>query len=203
MILALDSSTEFGSAALLEAGHLVREVSFPGGRSKGGGAAAAIEELATGDQPIDLVVVGIGPGSYNGIRSAVAAAWGFAQTRRAKLTGVSSLLALAAFEYLAVGDARQGHYYFAHVSEGRFLTIPCLLDASALIARTRQFPHLPVHVPTPLEILPEAIPATPSATLLASFASSHPATMNIPEPIYLKPPHITQPRPHVRAIADK
>jgi tRNA threonylcarbamoyl adenosine modification protein YeaZ len=196
VILALDSSTESGSAALLEAGHLLREVTFAGGRNKGGGAAAALEELAISAEIIDVVVVGTGPGSYNGIRSAVAVAWGFAKARGATLHGVSSLLALAPGEYLAAGDARQSQYYFAHIRDGKFVVEPTLLTSETLQEAVNAHPDLPVFSPAPLDLLPDAVVAGPRATLLAGFAPTEadPPPPGIPLPLYLKPPHITKPR---------
>lgn len=196
MILALDSSTEYGSAALLEAGHLIREVTFAGGRNKGAGAAAAMEDLSISGEIIDVVVVGTGPGSYNGIRSAVAMAWGFAKARGAILHGVSSLLALAPGEYLAVGDARQGQFYFAHIRDGKFVVEPKLLTPGTLKEAVGTGPVLPIYSPGPLNLLPNAVVASPRATLLAGFASTEagPQPPDIPRPLYLKPPHITKPR---------
>ncbi len=196
MILALDSSTESGSAALLEAGHLLREVTFAGGRNKGGGAAAALEDLAVSGELIDVVVVGTGPGSYNGIRSAVAVAWGFAKARSANLHGVSSLLAIAPGEYLAAGDARQGQFYFAHVRDGKFVVEPTLLTPGALKEVVTGHLDLPIYSPAPLDLLPGAVVASPRATLLAGFATTEvdQPLPGIPLPLYLKPPHITKPR---------
>ncbi len=195
MILAIDSSSESGSAALLEAGRVVRDVSFAGGRARGGGAAFAIEELATSGESIEAVVVGLGPGSYNGIRSAVAAAWGFAMARGSGLTGVSSLLAISPGEYLAAGDARQGHYYFAHVSEGKFLIEPCLLTSEALLAVVSKNQGLPVYTSSELtDLLPESVVTAPQAALLASYAECSSPCPPMPSPYYLKPPHITKPQ---------
>lgn len=195
MILAIDSSSESGSAALLEEGRVIRAISFAGGRARGGGAAFAIEELAASEHSIDGVVVGLGPGSYNGIRSAVAAAWGFAMTRNSPLTGVSSLLAISSGEYLAVGDARQGHFYFAHVSHGRFLVEPGLLTGEALLQAVDQHRGLPVYTSTELTpLLPESVVSVPQAALLARYAGNAGPCITIPKPFYLKPPHITKPR---------
>ena len=70
---------------------------------------------------IKRVIVGIGPGSYNGIRSAIAVAWGISTARGIPLVGISSLLGLDEGSYCAVGDARRGQYYLARVSSGRFV----------------------------------------------------------------------------------
>jgi len=194
MILAIDSSSESGSAALVEEGRVVRAISFAGGRARGGGAAFAIEELAASKDALHGVVVGLGPGSYNGIRSAVAAAWGFAMARNSPLTGVSSLLAISSGEYLAVGDARQGHFYFAYVCHGRFLVEPALLTEATLLEAVGRHQGLPVYSSTGLtSLLPESVVSFPQAALLARYATNAGPCAGIPKPFYLKPPHITKP----------
>jgi tRNA threonylcarbamoyl adenosine modification protein YeaZ len=199
VILALDSSTSVGSAALVDAGRLLREETFPGGRARGGGVARAIADLTAEAGQISAVVVGIGPGSYSGIRSAVAAAWGFAVTRKAALFGVSSLLALAPGEYFAAGDARRGQLYLARVREGEFSESPHLLTAEELKRHITQCKDLPVYVPPESpEIAPGQVVATPRAALLAGFvpveADHPPPWPPMPVPLYLKPPSITFPK---------
>jgi tRNA threonylcarbamoyl adenosine modification protein YeaZ len=195
MILALDSSSESGSAALLEGERVIRAINFAGGRARGSGAAFAIEELAAGEDSVERVVVGLGPGSYNGIRSSVSAAWGFAIARGASLTGVSSLLAISQGEYLAVGDARQGHFYFAHVSHGEFLVEPGLLTGPNLLQALAHRRELPVYTSSEMtSLLPESVVSVPQAILLARYAGDAGPCTTIPQPLYLKPPHITKPR---------
>ncbi len=72
----------------------MREIAVETPRGRGGALFAALEEILSGAGPLERVVVGIGPGSYNGIRSAIAVAWGIAQARRIPLVGLSSLLGL-------------------------------------------------------------------------------------------------------------
>ncbi|MCX7869836.1 MAG: tRNA (adenosine(37)-N6)-threonylcarbamoyltransferase complex dimerization subunit type 1 TsaB [Terrimicrobiaceae bacterium] len=199
MILALDASTDSGTAAVVERGRLVRELVFPGGRARGGGAASALAEVA-GNLDIKAVVVGTGPGSYSGVRAAVAAAWGFAAARHIPLRGVSSLLALGPGEYLAVGDARRGEFYFAWVRDGEFIEAPRLAGKEAIASLLEKRPELPVFSPAGMnEIFPRAVPRTPQAALLAGFAMAGDAAGGLPtmpEPLYLKPPHATLPSGH-------
>ena len=199
MILALDASTETGTMAVVASGRLVREFLFAGGRAKGGGVTRALEEMGDLEQ-VGGVVVGIGPGSYSGVRAAVAAAWGFAVARRLPLVGVSSLLALAPGEYLAAGDARRGEFYYAHIRDGEFVEAPGLFSSEELARRCEEKPDLPVLVPQEIpEIVPRALVATPRASLLAGLArfdhmAKDPPPM--PLPLYLKAPHATFPKGH-------
>lgn len=206
MILALDSSTENGSAALVAGDRTVREIEFPGGRSRAGGAAHALATLA--EVEVRAVVVGLGPGSYNGIRSAVALAWGFARARKIRLSGIPSLLCIAPGEFLAAGDARQSQFYFAHVRDWEFVTPPELVTQAGLLERMAAHPTLEVLVPSALGLPRERV-STPRAALLAHVScmnrpalaqptsdSGSTAPIPIPIPLYLKPPHVTTPRHH-------
>lgn len=194
-LLAIDASAPMGSAAIVLDGRTSQSCEFGGGRSRGGGAAAAIEKLAgtVGMNGVDGVVVGTGPGSYTGLRSSIAAAWGFALGRGIPLCGISSLLALAPGEYFAVGDARRGQFYLAHVDRGRFISEPALFDHEQLQSILAANPHLPRLVPSPAGLPAEQV-ASPRPELLAVLADfDKSSTTTLCQPIYLKPPHITQP----------
>jgi tRNA threonylcarbamoyladenosine biosynthesis protein TsaB len=191
VILALDSSSSQGSAALVQDGQTKREILVDTPRGRGGALFRALEEILRDQPGLERVVVGTGPGSYNGIRAALAGGWGIALARGIPLVGVCSLLGLAEGSYCAVGDARRGQYYFAEVTDGILLAGPFLVSPEALpslIAARRVF------VPAPVDFLPEAEIASPSASRLARLGAFAPATGRVPEPLYLKDPFITAPR---------
>ena len=121
MILSLDASTTRGSVALVSDHELSREIFIDSPRGRGGALFSALEKIIGEAADIERVIVGVGPGSYNGIRSAIAVAWGIATARGIPLVGISSLLGLDEGSYCAIGDARRGQYYFARVSDGRFV----------------------------------------------------------------------------------
>jgi len=98
MILALEFSSTRRSVALASDGVLLAEaVEETGGR--GTGAFGLIEKtLATGKTPreaIEIIAVGLGPGSYTGIRAAIAVAQGWQLAGGTRLLGVSSIESLA------------------------------------------------------------------------------------------------------------
>jgi tRNA threonylcarbamoyladenosine biosynthesis protein TsaB len=192
MILSLDASTTRGSMALVNDQGVVREIFVDSPRGRGGALFSALEKLISEAADIRRVAVGTGPGSYNGIRSAIAAAWGIAAARRIPLVGISSLLGLDEGGYCAIGDARRGQYYFARVSDGRFASDPELLPKTELPAFLGKTPGLPILAPAPVEFLQGVIVQTPSAARLARLAADLPPDR--PEPIYLKAPHITAPK---------
>ncbi len=74
---------------------------------------AWVEELCL-DPPPTRIVVGTGPGSFAGIRSAIAFAQGYALGRPCEVLGLPSPCALAGEGRLAVvGDARRGMAWVA------------------------------------------------------------------------------------------
>lgn len=189
MILALDSSAARGSVALVENGKTVKEIFVDTPRGRGGALFTALEEILRDGPVLERVVVGIGPGSYNGIRAALAGGWGIAQARQVPFVGICSLQGLAEGEYCAVGDARRGQYYFARVRDGLLLEEPILLLPEEVPARVEGYHVL---VPGPISFLPSAEVAMPSAARLALLAPE--SAQGIPEPLYLKAPFITEQR---------
>lgn len=120
-VLALDTSTELGSVALLVDGELAAEL-HARVRARHGetllplvGHALALTGLAR--REIDLVAVGIGPGSFTGTRIGVATAKGLAVALDRPLVGVVSLRALAEAapgRFVApIVDAHKGEVYVA------------------------------------------------------------------------------------------
>jgi tRNA threonylcarbamoyladenosine biosynthesis protein TsaB len=192
VILSLDASAARGSVALLHRGQVARELFPDTPRGRGGALFSALEELLHDAPTIRRVVVGVGPGSYNGIRSAIAAAWGIATARKIPLVGISSVLGLADGEYFAVGDARRQQYFLAHVRRGTFISEPDLLAREQVEAEVHKAAHLPIFASAPIEFLSDAILRTPSAARLGALAADWPP--NEPKPLYLKAANITTPK---------
>jgi len=186
-VLAIECSCPQGSVAVLRDGAVVKSWEFESPRGRGSELFAHLESAIGGHGSPDLVVVGTGPGSYNGLRTSIAAAWGIARARGARLAGVSSLLGYDAPEYFVAGDARANQWFLAHVANGKFLTPPmlhCPQEARGLLR-----PGIPIFTTSALEGLPEAIVAPPRAVVLAA----RDFVEGVPAPLYLKPPHITKP----------
>ncbi len=191
MILALDSSASRGSVALVEYGRVAREIFVETPRGRGGALFSALEEILRERPALDRVVVGTGPGSYNGIRSALACGWGIAQAHGIPLVGVCSLLGLDEGEYCAVGDARRGQFYFAEVKNGLLLEEPVLLDPETLLGRIAGRRTL---VPAAIDLIADAEIRMASAARLGHIGERSSVPGGVPEPLYLKAPFITQPR---------
>lgn len=146
----------------------------------------------------DAIVVGLGPGSYAGVRIAIATAVGLRTASAAKLIGVPSICAIdpAGHEYCVIGDARRASFFFGRVRDGRLIEGPSLHSGAQLEVKIMES-KLPLYVSEPLPQFPKATLAFPSARRLAEVARDQieeiPDSHSL-EPIYLREPHITVPK---------
>jgi len=196
--LAIETSTGNGSLALSEDGRTLFQERFMADRGHGAGLFANLERAREIAPHWDQIVVGLGPGSYSGVRIAIAAAVGLEFATKAKVLGIPSILALEtpAQKYLSVGDARRDSFYFAIVHDGECVSGPMLLDAAALTAELSAHENLPVLSSAPIAGFPNLQICFPSAERLARLAEMGRGISmrdNL-EPIYLRDPHITQPK---------
>jgi tRNA threonylcarbamoyladenosine biosynthesis protein TsaB len=121
-ILALEFSSDRRSVALARAGIVLSAATEQtGGRVTR--AFGLIEKVLlegkVSREAIEVIAVGLGPGSYTGIRAAIAVAQGWQLARGIKLLGVGSIEALAAQAQAeeifgrvnVVVDAQRGEFY--------------------------------------------------------------------------------------------
>lgn len=119
-ILALETSTEFGSCALWRDGVLTERI-CPAGRSHSETLLPLVRELLNesgiGVAALDAIAFGVGPGAFTGLRVACGAAQGLAVAADLPLVPVSSLACMAAAsggeQVLSLLDARMGEVYYA------------------------------------------------------------------------------------------
>lgn len=95
MLLAFDTSSAACTAALFERGQCIARKDELIGRGHSERLVPMIAELLEG-RSATHILVGVGPGSFTGIRVAIAAAHGLAIGWGAELCGMSSLALLAA-----------------------------------------------------------------------------------------------------------
>ena len=123
-ILALEFSSAQRSVAVACGTAHVREVidTSPGrGMQPFGMIQSAIEAAGIGRNEIECIAVGLGPGSYNGIRAGIALAQGWQLARDVKLLGISSVEGMATQAQAdglrgtahVVVDAQRGEFYLA------------------------------------------------------------------------------------------
>src|SRR6266566_4684646 len=119
-ILALELSTACGSLAWLNDDvELAGE--WPNDRKN---SAAFFENLSVATKkfgPPEIIVVGLGPGSYAGTRIAISAAIGLQVSSGARLIGVPSICAMEGNDYCVIGDARRTLFFFAHICSNELI----------------------------------------------------------------------------------
>ncbi len=196
--LALDTSTTHGSVALLAEGVLLLDASFVADRSHSATLFAVLEKARALTDRLDQIVVGLGPGSFAGVRIAIAAALGLELSLGAKVVGIPSVAALetAAPAYFVIGDARRETFYFTRVARGACLEGPLLATEAELRERLDRAGDLPIFATAETPQFPAVHIALPSAAILARLAAEDRGIVQREdlEPIYLREPHITPPR---------
>jgi tRNA threonylcarbamoyl adenosine modification protein YeaZ len=95
MLLAFDTSSAACTAALFEGGRCIARKDELIGRGHSERLVPMLAELLAG-RTADRILVGVGPGSFTGIRVGIAAAHGLAIGWGAEVAGMSSLALLAA-----------------------------------------------------------------------------------------------------------
>lgn len=151
-ILALDTATR-ATAAALSVDHTVleaRDDPEQGQRPRHATAllplaAGLLERASLGFADLDRVAVGVGPGTFTGLRVGVATARALARAAAVPLVGVSTLQSLAmnalsfrelpSFELVAaVLDARRGEVFAAAWTPSDLTSDPARLAQNALVA---------------------------------------------------------------------
>jgi tRNA threonylcarbamoyladenosine biosynthesis protein TsaB len=149
-ILGFDTSTAASTAAVLRADGQLFESAPPAARLAERPAHAAellpavgdvMERADVGFGELDAIAVGVGPGTFTGLRIGIATARALAKANALPVRGVSSLAALAAGldgpERLALIDAKRGEVYAALFEEDDERWPPMVLGIDALLERVR------------------------------------------------------------------
>ncbi len=128
-ILALDTSTLHAALALARVDGEILVAPSDVGRRHASGLIPAVRDLLAKANltvlDLDLLAVGLGPGSYTGLRIGVAAAKTLAYVTGRPLVGLDSLEAVAqnasddALKVSVVADAQRGDLYVADFSRER------------------------------------------------------------------------------------
>ncbi len=134
--LALDTATSSTVVGLRTADGAVREARDDVARGQRprhtqrllGLAAELLDEAGLGFGAVGLIAVGLGPGTFTGLRIGIATARGLAGATGAGLVGLGSLRVLAAGAgpgpVLSLIDAGRGEVFAAGYEDGRELVVP-------------------------------------------------------------------------------
>jgi tRNA threonylcarbamoyl adenosine modification protein YeaZ len=216
-ILALDTSMGVCAAAVLIADGVTQRIVLCEENMSRGHAEALmpmVAEVMDGAgidfAKLDLIAATLGPGSFTGVRIAIAAARGFALVTNAKLWGTDTLTVMASVAvtggaveggkpFAVAVDARGDRLYAGlYDGEGRNLEGPLLIGADEAAALLPD--DLTVAVGSGAAHLVEAASRRgrkmeaarpdlqPSAALLAELALEAGETLSTLRPLYLRPP---------------
>jgi len=193
--LFVDRSTEVQSLALASKGRETETCTLADADCRSGDWAARVGEFLGGRRP-DRIVVGTGPGSFAGIRAALAFAQGYAIGSGCEVLGLPSPCALAGDgPVAAVGDARRGLYWIALFDGMRMATDVFQVDGDALGRRVPRCARIVSPDDRRIgkalkELFGDAYAgaAVPTAAGLARFAQANPGALRPePLPLYLNP----------------
>jgi len=140
MILALETSTPRASLALWDeaAGEVTWRTEFSTDRAHNAVIFAPVTEaLSACGGRLDGIAVGLGPGSYSGVRVGIAVANGLSLALDVPVVGVSSLEAYDGdlSGHFVVGDARRKTRFLARLVEGRLAGEPELIPEEEFSTR--------------------------------------------------------------------
>ncbi len=186
-ILALEFSSAQRSVAVVCGGEVgaplcVGEAIETGRRSTNplGMVEEALRQAQLDRAQIECLAVGLGPGSYNGMRLAIALAQGWQLARPVKLLGISSVECLAAQAQAEdivgrveiVIDAQRGEFYLAayELSAGTTRELEPLRLATAAEVQARQHPGAVLLGPEVTDWFPGSRLLFPRAATLGQLA---------------------------------
>jgi tRNA threonylcarbamoyladenosine biosynthesis protein TsaB len=160
VVLGVDSATADAVAGVTADGEVVREGRIePGHDGRPRHSQVLLGEIERsidavgGWERIDRIAVGVGPGSFTGLRIGIATARGLAQAREIPIAPVGSLSVLArgisaqgrGRPALPVIDARRGEVFAALFEDaGAELWPPFAASPDELAKRLRELPRLPL-----------------------------------------------------------
>jgi tRNA threonylcarbamoyladenosine biosynthesis protein TsaB len=154
----------------------------------------------------ERIMVGLGPGSYAGIRIGISAAIGLQAAAKAELIGYPSVCAIphASDDYSVIGDARRRSFFFVRIRNRAVIGEYELLDEAALGQRIQKLePDIAI---VSSDLLPQFQPRVeqryPSAEILGQLAADTGRKFFCPplEPIYLRDANVTIPKPIMRKV---
>lgn len=208
-ILALETSSPHGSLALESKSVVLYETSWVTERNHDASLFPGLKtalDLQSSEDRLDLIIVGAGPGSYGGVRVALAAAEGVALVHDARVVALPSWSSLApkTGECFFVSDARRNGWTFARFKNGALQGDWQVLSAEETQAMLALHPEIPcfsveekrVTEKAGLSVAQSAM--VPSAKgLIEAWHRLSPslrdqALAQPAAPIYVRPPHITQ-----------
>ena len=191
--LALEFSTDRRSVSVTRGNEVLAEVIHQGTQRTPILTLidSALRQSGLGRRQVDRLVVGLGPGSYTGIRLAISTAQGWQLALGTPTVGVSSLEAMAVAlssesgPILLAVDAQRSEFAVALAERGRLLEPVRLVSLQSLREQVEAGQRLAG--PEVVRLIPEALEIYPHASILARLSESvSPIPAETLVPIYLR-----------------
>lgn len=197
-LLAIETSVTDATLCLYRDGAFAAESAWHAERNHDAHLFPALQRAldALGDSPLDAVLVGAGPGSYGGVRVALAAGVGISMVRGAGLVAVPSWDQLAKKGECIISDAKRGGWTLRK-PDGTISVITTeelhtLLEGGTPVASVETSEAL---LKRGVDIARCGLVSTAQGlveTWLGMDEAARAALAAKPaEPIYVRPPHIT------------
>lgn len=219
-VAALDTSSALGSVALFEGGAPIaarsQRVSSAHGESLLPMVASLFEAVGWSPRAVSRFIVGVGPGSFTGTRIGVATVKGIALATGAEVVAVTSLDALAdgcdaEAIVVSVIAALRGELFVQALRGGELLLPPScvrIAEVGDLIGGLPEGPLVLAGEACAQVVLPRAhtkrvdpphdLPRAEALFRAATARGLPPVDLGALEPLYVRPPEITLPKPKPR-----
>ncbi len=200
MILAIETSGPHASLCLAENGNILCHQHWTTERNHDAHLFPALQQVMDilGSQALDYILVGSGPGSYGGVRVALAAAVGISTVTGARTVALCSWEAPAENKACVISDARRGGWTLRRPNgEISVITTNELQQLAAnrdvilyTVESEKRMQEIGV-VAAQYGIIPTAEGLVQAWHQLTPDEQARHAALP-PEPIYVRPPHITE-----------
>ncbi len=202
-ILAIECSAPKASLCLVNQGKVIVSEQWETLRNHDSYLFPALERAlkALNGEQLDTILVGAGPGSYGGVRVAIAAASGIAMVRDCQTVAIDSWTQLAESvqgqQQLIISDAKRGGWTLRQIDgtiEVKSLDEMLQLQAEgASFSPTESAEALDAHglVAKEYQLTPQALGLVES-WLNMPFEKQEELKLQPLSPIYVRPPHITK-----------
>ncbi|MBQ9835123.1 MAG: tRNA (adenosine(37)-N6)-threonylcarbamoyltransferase complex dimerization subunit type 1 TsaB [Akkermansia sp.] len=198
--IAIETSTPQASLCLAEDGVILSTAGWSTERNHDAHLFPALQQVMDilGNRKPDWVLVGSGPGSYGGVRVALAAAVGICTVTGARTVAICSWEALAHGEASIVSDARRGGWTLRRPDASISVISSDELRQLAADAHTLLYSTESAEKMQQVGVCVDKSGLIPTAEQLVRVwhslnAEEREARASLPaEPIYVRPPHITE-----------
>jgi len=189
--LAIDTSSSTGSIALGNEKVVVQAIEFKGPQRHSAALFPALVRLGLPRLKLRRIVIGLGPGSFSGIRVSLAAAQGIALAQGIPVVGISSAYSVAAQlkEVIRLGvfaDAKRREAFCTAFKNGELEKDTYLIPMAELEEHAGKFTLAVSAEPLkgiPRQVYPRAQDLLTLPSTLSGWVTEQPL-----EPIYLREP---------------